>query len=69
MSTPDDNSSGNTVVLLGDEDSSGSEAEAHGCGLLGENAPAYEGFFDSPEAAIDSTTPTPLSGADMCAPY
>jgi hypothetical protein len=41
------------VVLLGDDDSSGSEAEGHGCGLRGENAPAYEGFFDSPEAAID----------------
>jgi hypothetical protein len=54
-------------VLLGDDDSGGSEAEGHGCGLRGENALAYEGFFDSPEAVIDSTTPTPPSSADVCA--
>ncbi|CZR56277.1 uncharacterized protein PAC_06165 [Phialocephala subalpina] len=55
----------NLIVLLGDDDSSASEAEADDGGLRVENAAADEGLLDSPETAIDSTTPAAPSNPDV----
>ena len=46
-------------MLLGDDDSSASEAEVDDGDLRAESAAADESLLDSPEAAIDSTTPAP----------
>ena len=46
-------------MLLGDDDSSASEAEVDDGGLRAESAAADEGLLDSPETAIDSTNPAP----------
>jgi len=50
--------------LLGDDDLSASEAEAEDNSLRAESIKLDAGLFDSPEAAIDSTTPTPPSNSD-----
>lgn len=52
-------SPGDLIVLLGDDDSSASEAEVDDSGLCAESAAADEGLLNSPETAIDSTTPAP----------
>jgi len=52
-------------VLLGDDDSSASEAEVDDGGLRAESAAADEGLLDSPETAIDSRTPAPPSNPDV----
>lgn len=44
------------VVLLGDDDSSVSEAEVDDSGLCAESA-ALDGLFDSTEITVDSTDP------------
>jgi hypothetical protein len=52
-------------VLLGDNDSSASEAEVDNGGLHTESAAADEGLLDSLETAIESTTPAPPSNPDV----
>jgi hypothetical protein len=52
-------SPGDPIVLLGDDDSSASEAEVDDGGLRAKSAVADEGLLDSPETAIDLTTPAP----------
>ncbi|KAF8850006.1 hypothetical protein BDZ45DRAFT_697068 [Acephala macrosclerotiorum] len=69
-SAPGDNSSGSPkdpIVLLGDDDSSTSEAEAEADdgGPRAESAAADEGLLDSLETTIDSTTPAPPSNPDV----
>jgi hypothetical protein len=53
------------IVLLGDGNLSASEAEANDVSLRAESATASgAGLFDSPETAIDSTTPAPPRSSD-----
>jgi hypothetical protein len=52
-------------MLLGDDDSSASEAKADDGSLHAESAAADEGLLDSPETAIDSTTSAPPSNPDV----
>ncbi|KAE8440724.1 hypothetical protein EG329_006775 [Mollisiaceae sp. DMI_Dod_QoI] len=58
-------SAGDPIVLLGDDDSSASEAEVDDGGLRAESAAADEGLLDSLETATDSTTPAPPSDPDV----
>ncbi|CZR55725.1 uncharacterized protein PAC_05613 [Phialocephala subalpina] len=61
-SAPSDNSNGSLedrIVLLSDDDSSASKAEVNNGGLRAESTAADESLLDSPETAIDSTTPAP----------
>lgn len=50
----------NPIVLLGDDDSSASEAEVDD-GSRAKSTQPDAGLFDSPENAVDSTTPAPPS--------
>jgi hypothetical protein len=52
-------------MLLGDDDSSTSEAIVDDGGLHAESAALDEGLLDSPETAIESTTPAPPSNPDV----
>jgi hypothetical protein len=52
-------------VLLGDDDSSASEAEVDDGGLYAESAAADESLLDNLETAVGSTTPAPPSNPDM----
>ncbi|KAF8862783.1 hypothetical protein BDZ45DRAFT_183191 [Acephala macrosclerotiorum] len=62
------NSSGSLedpIVLLGNDDSSASEAEVDNGDLHAESAAADEGLLDNPETAIESTTPAFPSNPDV----
>jgi hypothetical protein len=52
------------IVLLGDDDSSASEAEVDDVSLRAESAAPGAGLFNSPETTVDSTTPAPPSSPD-----
>ncbi|KAH0535945.1 hypothetical protein FGG08_007156 [Glutinoglossum americanum] len=56
---------GDPIVLLGDDDSSASEAEVDGGGLYAESAAADESLLDNLETAVGSTTPAPPSNPDV----
>jgi hypothetical protein len=52
-------------VLLGDDDSSASEAEVDDSSLRIKSEAADEGLLDSLETAIESKTPCPPSNPDV----